>query len=249
MPHIMLSYNWDHQKLVERIYDDLTRRGIICWMDKKGDMKKDMAMSMAKGVQNATAVIVFCTKAYQQSANCQSELNYAWTLKVPIIPVICDENYTEQQERSENMDPAKWPCDWLGLRIAGNIYVDFRRKSSGSFNDCSEQLVLMVYDFEVSTGFKCTVVGKQITSTPLTALTETPRKRTTWSKDQNGRLQSCIYPIDSRMNADLEKKKSTIYLQDIDIEEFLKEYNFNAINEDDDDSEDTQDESGGGFGL
>eukprot|EP01046_Picozoa_sp_COSAG06_P105382 COSAG06_NODE_51614_length_311_cov_0.561321_1_plen_31_part_10 len=31
----MLSYQWDHQAQVMRVYDMLTRLGITCWMDVK----------------------------------------------------------------------------------------------------------------------------------------------------------------------------------------------------------------------
>jgi hypothetical protein len=36
--HVMLSYNWDHQRQVKRVYDLLTAVGLNVWMDVKGGM-------------------------------------------------------------------------------------------------------------------------------------------------------------------------------------------------------------------
>ena len=37
--HVMLSYQWDHQKLVEEVYNALEAQGLPVWMDIKGGMK------------------------------------------------------------------------------------------------------------------------------------------------------------------------------------------------------------------
>ena len=56
MPHIMLSYNWHSQELVKKVYNDLTKKGIKCWMDIHGGMKIDMMASMSKGIENSAAM-------------------------------------------------------------------------------------------------------------------------------------------------------------------------------------------------
>eukprot|EP01043_Picozoa_sp_COSAG02_P040353 COSAG02_NODE_3259_length_7079_cov_30.942693_6_plen_354_part_01 len=45
--HVMLSYQWDHQAQVTRVYDMLTRLGITCWMDVKSGMGADIYEGMA----------------------------------------------------------------------------------------------------------------------------------------------------------------------------------------------------------
>ena len=102
MSHIMLSYNWGKQGLVNKVHDRLTQTGIRCWMDIRGGIKFDLADSMAKGVENAVAIVCFCTKEYQNSRNCKKELQYAVGLDVLIIPVICDKNYTVQRQNSND---------------------------------------------------------------------------------------------------------------------------------------------------
>ncbi len=57
--HVMLSYQWDHQKMVEQVYDGFSSVGIPVWMDIKGGMKADVNDSMATGVDNAAVICCF----------------------------------------------------------------------------------------------------------------------------------------------------------------------------------------------
>ena len=150
MSHVMLSYNWDNQELVKKVYTDLTKRGINCWMDIHGGMKVDMMTSMSEGVEKSAAIIAFCTEKYQNSKNCQTELKYAYTESIPILPVICDKTYTKPQARGEEKNAAEWPCGWLGATIAGKIYVDFRKDE---FYENS--LAALMENIEILTGIKC----------------------------------------------------------------------------------------------
>ena len=36
--HIMLSYQWDLQSLVKKVYESLRKRGLPVWMDIEGGM-------------------------------------------------------------------------------------------------------------------------------------------------------------------------------------------------------------------
>lgn len=60
--HVMLSYQWDHQKVVEKVYEGLNKLGIKTWMDTKGGMKNNIIDSMASGVENAAVVCCFMYK-------------------------------------------------------------------------------------------------------------------------------------------------------------------------------------------
>jgi hypothetical protein len=73
--HVMLSYNWDYQRTVKRVYDKLTALGIFCWMDVAGGMLSgDIYESMAAGVSNACVVVCFMCQQYQESTNCMLEV-------------------------------------------------------------------------------------------------------------------------------------------------------------------------------
>eukprot|EP01046_Picozoa_sp_COSAG06_P014490 COSAG06_NODE_900_length_11658_cov_9.850852_4_plen_1819_part_00 len=123
--HVMLSYQWDHQAEVTRVYGMLTKLGITCWMDVQSGMGADIYDGMADAVSNACVVVCFMSEKYQQSENCMLELKFAKQSGVGMIPVM--------------MEGGGWrPSGWLGLITAGSLWV---RLSDGSqFEDNVRQL-------------------------------------------------------------------------------------------------------------
>lgn len=94
--HIMLSYQWNSQKLVKQVANILKQRNIPIWFDIDGDMKGNINTAMADGVEGALMVVSFSTVAYSKSINCQKELAYASQLKKSIIPVLLENDQTFQ---------------------------------------------------------------------------------------------------------------------------------------------------------
>lgn len=90
--HIMLSYQWNNQKLVKQIADSLKKNNIRIWFDIAGDMKGNINTAMANGVENAAIIVSFNTTAYSKSVNCQKELTYASQLKKTIVPVLLEDH-------------------------------------------------------------------------------------------------------------------------------------------------------------
>ena len=121
----MLSYQWDHQAQVTRVYDMLTRLGITCWMDVKSGMGADIYEGMANAVSNACVVVCFMSEKYQQSANCMLEVKFAKQSGVGMIPVM--------------MEGSGWrPSGWLGLITAGSLWV--RLSDESQFEENIRQL-------------------------------------------------------------------------------------------------------------
>ncbi|CAF1013861.1 unnamed protein product [Rotaria sordida] len=110
--HIMLSYQWDNQKLVAEVYRRLNEKKIPLWMDIQGGMKGHLSESMAAGVENAVAICCFLTPKYQDSVACKDELTYAKEQGVCIIPIRLIANWK--------------PTGWLGFTITGHKWIDFR---------------------------------------------------------------------------------------------------------------------------
>ena len=54
-------------------------------MDIEGGMGTEMNKSMSQAVENAEAVVCFCTAKYQASKNCYRELKVSWILQVELI--------------------------------------------------------------------------------------------------------------------------------------------------------------------
>eukprot|EP01051_Picozoa_sp_SAG22_P006380 SAG22_NODE_416_length_10804_cov_4.791126_4_plen_1245_part_00 len=107
--HAMLSYQWGCQDLVIKAKAAFQRRGFPCWIDIEGGMDTDLYDSMAVGVANAACVVAFIDSRYQVSENCQLELKYGRTQKVPIVPVMMEKNWEA--------------TGWLGIVTAGILWT------------------------------------------------------------------------------------------------------------------------------
>ncbi|KAG5848464.1 hypothetical protein ANANG_G00098730 [Anguilla anguilla] len=127
-PHVMLSYQWDIQALVKRVYDRLKEDGLPVWMDIEGGVSGNINDAIAAGVEEAAVICPFMTPEYQASRSAKKELNYADTRGVTIVPVMVAKNW----EASE----------WLGLITAGLLWIDFRNaeKSDDHFEKCIKSL-------------------------------------------------------------------------------------------------------------
>jgi len=110
--HVMLSYQWDSQDLVKRVYQSLIQRGLPVWMDVEGGISGNINDSMAFGVDNAVILVSFMSAKYQESKNCKKELNYADSKNVDIVPVMTQKDWKASA--------------WLGIITAGLLWIDFR---------------------------------------------------------------------------------------------------------------------------
>ena len=75
--HVMISYNWGHQKMVKQIRDHLRNNGFKVWMDVD-DMQGSTLQAMASAVENADIVLVCYSLKYKNSDNCRAG-NLQWS--------------------------------------------------------------------------------------------------------------------------------------------------------------------------
>ncbi|CAF3451486.1 unnamed protein product [Rotaria sp. Silwood1] len=73
----MISYQWNKQDLVREIYEDFHMRNVQTWFDIWGAMQGSTNDAMATGVECAKVMLVFLSKEYIESTNCQLEFRYA----------------------------------------------------------------------------------------------------------------------------------------------------------------------------
>ena len=69
--HVMISYQWDVQKLVIQIKNKLQADGFKVWMDID-EMGGSTLESMARAVENASVILVCVSQKYKESPNCRS---------------------------------------------------------------------------------------------------------------------------------------------------------------------------------
>ncbi|XP_058953289.2 myosin-7 [Pocillopora verrucosa] len=111
--HVMISYQWDVQKLVIQIKNKLQADGFKVWMDID-EMGGSTLESMAKAVENASVILVCVSQKYKESPNCRSEAEYTYQLHKDIIPLMMDGKYR--------------PDGWLGFIVGSKFWIDFSEK-------------------------------------------------------------------------------------------------------------------------
>lgn len=90
-PEVFISYQWDKQKDIIKLYDKLTSLGIKCWLDiyqmGGGD---SLYFKIDEGIRNCCVVISCVTMRYSQSANCRKEIALSDSVSKPIVPILIE---------------------------------------------------------------------------------------------------------------------------------------------------------------
>jgi hypothetical protein len=102
--HVMISYQWDRQRLASVIERKLSAAGYTTWYDLN-NMRGGVNESMADAVENSAVVLV---DQYKMNANCKKECEYAEKCSKPIVWIVV------QQDFSANA--------WLGLLMGDSLY-------------------------------------------------------------------------------------------------------------------------------
>lgn len=114
-PQIMISYQWDYQKDIVKLYERLTKLGYRCWLDifqmGGGD---SLFEKIDTGIRHAKCIISCVTPKYTKSINCRREMALSDALKKPIIPLLLEETST-------------WPpAGPMAMVFVEKPYIDFR---------------------------------------------------------------------------------------------------------------------------
>ena len=110
--HIMFSYNHESKELVQRICQSLREQGFAIWLDIE-QMHGDTLETMARAIDDASLVVLCLTEKYKDSANCQSEAQYAYRKNKAILPLVLQPKYK--------------PNGWLGMIVGTKFYIDFTK--------------------------------------------------------------------------------------------------------------------------
>lgn len=133
-PQIMISYQWDRQKDIIKLYEQLTNLGYRCWLDifqmGGGD---SLFEKIDQGIRNAKCVLACVTPKYILSINCRREMSLADALKKTILPLYLEETST-------------WPPPGpMSMVFTDKVYIDFRQTTnniwkSNNFSKVLERL-------------------------------------------------------------------------------------------------------------
>eukprot|EP01046_Picozoa_sp_COSAG06_P031864 COSAG06_NODE_3138_length_5802_cov_15.311766_3_plen_889_part_01 len=109
-PHVMASYNWDHQDVILRVVASLQSRGYLVWVDTE-QMKGATVDTMALAVEGSVVVLIGVSRAYKESSNCRMEAQYALQKKKALVPLMMTEGYEAD--------------GWLGLLLGTSMWYGF----------------------------------------------------------------------------------------------------------------------------
>eukprot|EP00794_Sanderia_malayensis_P016714 gene16714-18408_t len=123
--HIMLSYQWDDQKMVKDIAAALKERGYNVWIDVE-KMQGNIYDAMADGVEQASVVVVCVSRKYKNSNNCRAEVQRSHELKKTILPLMMEKDYR--------------PDGWLALIISGIKYIEFSSLENNNMEKLYKEL-------------------------------------------------------------------------------------------------------------
>ena len=85
-PHVMMSYNWDHQDVILRVVAWLQAHGYLVWVDTE-QMKGATVDMMALAVEGSEVMLIGVSRAYKESSNCRMEAQYGLQKKKALIPL------------------------------------------------------------------------------------------------------------------------------------------------------------------
>ncbi|KAL8570158.1 hypothetical protein ACOMHN_030955 [Nucella lapillus] len=110
VPHVMISYQWDSQKMMVKIKDCLVQAGFKVWMDVE-HMTGSTLEAMALAVERAAVVLICMSDKYKASPSCRTESEYIFRLHKDIVPLRLQQGYR--------------PDGWLGILVGSHLYFDF----------------------------------------------------------------------------------------------------------------------------
>ncbi|KAK6476774.1 hypothetical protein HHUSO_G23263 [Huso huso] len=125
--HVMISYQWENQKVMLEVNKRLQSVGIKVWMDVE-HMAGSTLQAMAEAVEKAYVVVICISPKYKESPNCRTEAEYSFQLRKEMIPLMMQRNYK--------------PDGWLGAVLGTKLWVDFTQKSI--FEESMNQLIKLI---------------------------------------------------------------------------------------------------------
>ena len=123
LPHVMASYNWDHQEVIMRVVGSLQSRGYLVWVDLE-QMKGSTVDTMALAVEGSEVVLIGVSRAYKESSNCRMEAQYALQKKKPIVPLMLTQGYEADGWLGLMLGTSMWYALYGGTLSSENAFED-----------------------------------------------------------------------------------------------------------------------------
>eukprot|EP01045_Picozoa_sp_COSAG04_P021175 COSAG04_NODE_2250_length_4446_cov_52.316310_5_plen_794_part_00 len=127
-PHIMVSYNWDHQHVILRVVAWLQTHGYLVWVDTE-QMKGSTVDAMALAVEGSEVMLIGVSRPYKESSNCRMEAQYGLQKKKAMVPLMMQEGYEAD--------------GWLGLLLGTSLWYALYGSTLESESSFEEKMSAM----------------------------------------------------------------------------------------------------------
>src|SRR6478735_2083091 len=135
LPHLFLSYASEDRAIALSVADALGAAGMPVWIDRRGLSGGDLwATSITSAIRSCLAVVVLCSPASAASRNVRQELQLAWDLDRPILPVM--------------LEPVAF-SDAMAYFLQGRQWIDATGQSASAW---LQELTAAVARFELHAG-------------------------------------------------------------------------------------------------
>ncbi|XP_033117701.1 uncharacterized protein LOC117117503 [Anneissia japonica] len=127
---LMLSYNHQQKKIVNKIKDRLRRLGYDVWIDSE-KMVGPLSPAMEEAVSDAGIVLICLSRKYEESDSCKFECDCILKYDKPFVALIMEDFEIDESS-------------WLKKFEKKNIYVKFtdEGKFEGNFTELTRVLNL-----------------------------------------------------------------------------------------------------------
>jgi len=127
--HCMLSYDRANVEMAKKIRNRLQELGFKVWYDAAG---KVPVSAKAAVIENSETFIYCMSSTYNDSEVCFAEANYAHQLKKPMLPLMCQKDYT---------------CHgWLGFLLGTKLWYGIcYANDTAAFNTTIDQVADVLY--------------------------------------------------------------------------------------------------------
>merc|ERR1712166_1237680 len=127
--HCMLSYDRANLEMVKKIRNRLQELGFKVWYDAAG---KVPVSAKAAVIENSETFLYCMSSSYNDSEVCFAEANYAHQLKKPMVPLMCQKDYT---------------CHgWLGFLLGTKLWYGIcYANDKAAFNTTIDQVADVLY--------------------------------------------------------------------------------------------------------
>ncbi|CAF1142866.1 unnamed protein product [Rotaria sordida] len=134
--YVVFSYNKKHEELVLKIYYYLKNENLPVWINIQDGINKDIYQSMDNIVEHIRVLVCFMTPMYQTSKECQEQVEFAKSKRIPIISC----------RLLPNWKPSGWFNKITNDQLTIDLHAVNQRNFKEKMNKLKEKIIYLLLD-------------------------------------------------------------------------------------------------------